>query len=273
MKKLLLVLTLLLVFGVWSAPALAAEVYYNGRLLCQSEHRYDSIDGASVPVRQLFEGLGYKVGWNAEYNNVYLEHPQRGSIILQPGNRNARLLGYFEYQLPVAPYFVEDVLYVPLGLLKHEYCGYNLEWRPTTESWQISEAQQQFVYPFAGLTKEQLTGVTMHYGKKGSSIPVYTAELNDEEIAELLKILQPLAYREPAFTGEDIEFSGGNPLDFDLYYADGTKLGFGESACFFYFFREHEEPKGYVPADDSQRQALRNFLAQLKEKYLAGQND
>ena len=74
MKKLLLVLTLLLVFGVWSAPALAAEVYYNGRLLCQSEHRYDSIDGASVPVRQLFEGLGYKVGWNAEYNNVYLEH-------------------------------------------------------------------------------------------------------------------------------------------------------------------------------------------------------
>lgn len=269
MKKFFAALALLVC--VWALPqaAWAADVYYGDKLICQSEHRFDSMDGASVPVRQLFEALGYVVKYNAEYNSVSLYHPQLGSIGLRPGDRNMRLI-CFEDPLPVAPYFVDDVLYAPLCLLNNEYCGYKAEWQPENQRWQISDKQQQFVYPFANLSREQLSGVTFHFGK--GCYTIYTAELNGEEIDKLLVMLKSLAYREPAFIGDAIEVSGGNPLDFTLQYADGKTLGFGENGYFFYFFRDNEETKGYLPADFSQQQVLRDFCELLKDKYLALQN-
>lgn len=273
MKKFFSVLVLLLCLCAMPQFTWAADVYYGDQLVCQTEHIYDSVDGACVPVRQFFEALDYEVKWNAKYNLVTLHHPQRGNLLLRVGSREAKFLDYFDCQLPVAPYFHDDVLYAPLVLLKDEYLDYNLEWQPENKRWQINDKQPDSVQPFANLTREQLAGVTLHFGKENSHISIYTAELNEEEITKLLGMLQKLAYRAPAFTGEAIEFSGSYGTVFDLHYADGHTLEFGFAGPFYLFIAEHEEPKGYVAVDDCQQQDIKNFYKQLKDEYLAMQNN
>lgn len=250
-----------------AAPVWAYDVYYQGERLAETEQHFGQ---DCVPARAVFEKLGFDVQWRAEYSDLFLQHPERGRIHLWLGKEDALLLDYYNCQLAAAPYFNENSLYVPLNLLEQEYYGYKLDFLPEQGRYEISaDGLPAPVYPFAGLTREQLAGIDINFTLGNGCIPSCKMTLDEADIDKMLELLPKLAYREPALTGEMIEVSGGVVRKFDIEFADGRTLGFGEALSMYYFFPEDDEPAAYVVLDFRKQDELIDLYKQLREKYQA----
>lgn len=249
-----------------AAPVWAYDVYYQGNKLAETEQH---LGQDCLPARAVFEKLGFDVQWRAEYNDLLLQHPERGRIHLWLGKREALLLDYYDYQLPVAPYFNADTLYLPLSLLEQDYYGYKVELLPEQQRYEISDDELPTpIYPFAELTREQLVGIDINFTLGNSCMPSYRLALDEADVDEMLELLPKLAYREPGITDEDkIEVSGGITHKFDLKFADGHTLGFGEALSMYYFFSEEDETVAYIVFDFSKQDELIDLYKQLREKY------
>lgn len=200
-----------------------------------------------------------------------MRHPERGQIHLWLGKREALLLNYHDYELPVAPYFNADTLYLPLNLLEQEYYGYKVEFLPEQQRVEISEGERpEIVYPFAELKREQLAGIDINFTLGNGCMPSYRLALEETDVEKMLALLPQLAYREPGFTDEeDIAISGGIADKFYLNFADGRTLGFGEALSMYYFFSEEDEAIAYVVWDFHKYDELVDLYKQLREKYRA----
>ena len=248
-----------------AAPVWAYDVYYQGKKLAETEPHFGQ---DCVPARALFEKLGFAVQWRAEYNDLFLYHPERCRIRLFLDDLDVSTFLPLDYQLPVLPYINNDVLYIPLCLLEYEYYGYKLQFLPEQQRVEILEAERpEPVYPFADLTREQLAGIKINFTVGPHCYPVYTEQLEEADIEQLLALLPKLAYREPAFTGEMIEVTGDVVRKFELEFADGRTLGFGEAVYCYYFFSEDEEPAAYVVQNYEKQNELDKLYRQLCEKY------
>ncbi len=267
LKKLFAVLVMCVAL-LAATPVWAYDVYYQGEKLAKSELHFGQ---DCVPARAVFEKLGFDVQWRAEYNDLFLRHPERGQIHLWLGKREALLLNYHDYELPVAPYFNADTLYLPLNLLEQEYYGYKVEFLPEQQRVEISEGERpEIVYPFAELKREQLAGIDINFTLGNGCMPSYRLALEETDVEKMLALLPQLAYREPGFTDEeDIAISGGITDEFYLNFADGRTLGFGEALSMYYFFSEEDEAIAYVVWDFHKYDELVDLYKQLREKYRA----
>ena len=265
LKKLFAVLVMCVAL-LAATPVWAYDVYYQGEKLAKSELHFGQ---DCVPARAVFEKLGFDVQWRAEYNDLFLRHPERGQIHLWLGKREALLLNYHDYELPVAPYFNADTLYLPLNLLEQEYYGYKVEFLPEQQRVEISEGERpEIVYPFAELKREQLAGIDINFTLGNGCMPSYRLALEETDVEKML--LPQLAYWEPGFTDEeDIAISGGITDKFYLNFADGRTLGFGEALSMYYFFSEEDEAIAYVVWDFHKYDELVDLYKQLREKYRA----
>lgn len=263
LKRLFAVLVVLCLLA--AAPAWAYDVYYQGEKLAESEQHFGQ---DCVLARAVFEKLGFDVQWRAEFNDLFLYHPERCRIRLSMDDLDVSTFIPLDYKLPALPYFNDDLLYVPLRLLEYEYCGYKLQFLPEQQRVEILEAERpEPVYPFADLTREQLAGIKINFTVGPHCYPVYTEQLEEADIEQLLALLPQLAYREPAFTGEMIEVTGGVVREFELEFADGRTLGFGEAVYCYYFFPENEELVAYVVQNYEKQNELDKLYRQLREKY------
>ena len=265
LKKLFAVLVMCVAL-LAATPVWAYDVYYQGEKLAKSELHFGQ---DCVPARAVFEKLGFDVQWRAEYNDLFLRHPERGQIHLWLGKREALLLNYHDYELPVAPYFNADTLYLPLNLLEQEY--YKVEFLPEQQRVEISEGERpEIVYPFAELKREQLAGIDINFTLGNGCMPSYRLALEERDVEKMLALLPQLAYREPGFTDEeDIAISGGITDKFYLNFANGRTLGFGEALSMYYFFSEEDEAIAYVVWDFHKYDELVDLYKQLREKYRA----
>jgi len=133
MKKLIIVFALILSMTMslasLAAPAMAAEaeiqVYVEGARLVLDVPPI-IIDGRTlVPMRAIFETLGYKVDWNENIKQVTATRPD-SSIILQIGNKQATLNGK-TIELDVAALIQNGRTLVPLRFVG-ESSGKVVEW-------------------------------------------------------------------------------------------------------------------------------------------------
>ena len=78
-----------------------------------------------VPIRAIFEAMGYNVTWNAETQTAYADHGTR-SIAITVGNKIIDT-PYKKYESDVAPVNLEGRILVPVRAVA-ELSGYDVSW-------------------------------------------------------------------------------------------------------------------------------------------------
>jgi len=178
MKKRILVLALVVILALGMAtPALgssAITVFVDGSRLYLDSNPITSGGRTLVPMRGIFEALGYTVVWSPGPQRITATRPG-SEIIMTIGSTRATVNG-FQFTLEVAPRTQNNRTFVPLRFVG-EASGSAVNWNAGTRTININTSGTSIITPPATTSivgRWQIeSGVFIYYFFEASSIEFF----------------------------------------------------------------------------------------------------
>lgn len=132
MKKVIIGLTLAfsLILGTTILEAQTIPIYFNSQPIKLKQNPVIQNGATLVPLRGVFETLGFDVKWDASTNKINMNKDDL-NMTLQIGNTNAIVNGENK-KLAVPPKIINGNTMVPLRFVS-EAAGYDVNWNSDTK--------------------------------------------------------------------------------------------------------------------------------------------